>query len=265
MSQSVKSAYYKALKGAGVEFEKHYREYSTDEFKTAFDKLVESGVEIQLEEEEQAPPPVSYAEPEPEPGHIPLAPLPEPGARTQAPRQDPSTSRQAAPAIPMAERPASVMPGERALAERVPLRQDEQGLIWYQEEVPKPAFPKPRGRRVLRYLETGVKTQTVKSGEYTETFEVAGDSRTIESQVKITLPSYQVGIYKDPRFDFLIHIYNEQRGFDYFDINNYYGGSELVPDDIKKIYVQNVLCYDIRTVIRSITTEARRLQLAGKI
>ena len=36
-----------------------------------------------------------------------------------------------------------------------PLRIDENGLVWYQEEVRKPAYPKPRGRRVLRYNDPG--------------------------------------------------------------------------------------------------------------
>lgn len=231
MSQGDKSAYYRALKSAGVEFDKHYRDYTTSELQAAFDQLKDGGMDIEL----------------------------------QAPQEPAPVAVQPTPNIPVTARAADVLPGERALRDREPIRQDEQGLIWYQEEVRKPAYPKPRGRRVLRYLETGVKTQTVQTGEYTETFEISGDLRTREAEVKITLPSYQVGIYKDPRFDFLIHVYNEARGFDYFDINRYYGGAELVPDDIKKVYIQNVLCYDIRTVIRSITTEARRLQLTGKI
>ena len=54
------------------------------------------------------------------------------------------------------------------------IRIDEQGRQWLQEEVRKPAYPKPRGRRVLTYMETGTQTQTVKNGEYVESFEVAG-------------------------------------------------------------------------------------------
>lgn len=237
MSQGTKSTYYRALKAAGVEFPKHYREYNTAELQEMFHQLRENGVDIQL-------------------------PEPEPKPETSAPLQEERKS-QASSRLPVQDRPAEELPGERALQSREPIRQDSQGRVWYQEEVRKPAFPKPRGRRVLRYLETGVKRTSVQSGEYTESFEVAGDERTREAEVKITLPSYQVGLYKDPRFPFLIHEYNSQRGFDYFEVNKFYGGEELVPDEIKKIYVQNVLCYDMRTVIRAITTEDRQRQLSG--
>lgn len=84
-------------------------------------------------------------------------------------------------------------------------------------------------------------------------------------QAKITLPSYQVGIYKDPRFPFKIHEYNDVRGFDFFEVNDFYGGSDLVPAAIKRMYVESSLCYDIRTVVRAIEDEARHLQLTGRL
>ena len=138
-----------------------------------------------------------------------------------------------------------------------PLRVDENGILWFQDEVRKPAFPKPRGRRVLKYDDPGVKTVKVKSGQFTESFEMPGDGVGRPSEARITMPSYQVGIYKDPRLPFKIAVYNDQRGFDLFEVQKYYGGRDLVPSDIKRVYIENVLCYDIRTVVRAIETEYR--------
>lgn len=159
------------------------------------------------------------------------------------------------------------MPGQRlnTQADDEVIRVDEQGRQWYQEEVRKPAYPKPRGRRVLKYLDTGAVTETVKNGEYVETFEVAGTGTGKPAEVKITLPSYQVGIYKDPRFPFKIHCYDGREGFDLFEVQNYYGGSELVPPQVKRVYIENDLCYDIRSVVRAIQDEHRQLMLSGRI
>ena len=44
-------------------------------------------------------------------------------------------------------------------------------------------------------------------------------------------------------------------------VQEFYGGAEMVPADIKRIYVSHMLCYDIRTVIRAIESEYRREQL----
>ena len=141
---------------------------------------------------------------------------------------------------------------------------DEEGKAWIQKEVLKPAFPKPRGRRVLRYQDPGVVRKTVKEGDYTETFEVAGDPRNAQpAEIKITLPSYQVGIYRDPRYPFKVITYNGREGFDYIEVEEYYGGAELVPPICKRVYVENVLCYDMRSVIRAINEEFRQLSLSG--
>lgn len=145
-----------------------------------------------------------------------------------------------------------------------PLRTDEHGIIWYQDEVRKAAFPKPRGRRVLKYNDPGVKEVMVSNGEYMETFEMPGDQMR-PSEAKITLPSYQVGIYKDPNMPFRIHVYNEIRGFDFFEVQEYYGGADLVPSEIKRVYVENSLCYDIRTTIRAIQAEYRERVLKKEI
>lgn len=175
--------------------------------------------------------------------------------------------KQAPPRAPVAQADPEEMPGVRlnTKPEDEPIRVDDQGRIWYQEEVKKPAYPKPRGRRVLKYLETGVETKTVQNGEYVETFEVAGVGAGKPAEVKITLPSYQVGIYKDPRFPFKIHCYNGREGFNLFEVQDYYGGAELVPDECKRVYIENDLCYDVRSVIRAIQNEHRQLQLMGRV
>jgi hypothetical protein len=159
------------------------------------------------------------------------------------------------------------LPGQR-ISTKLPedvIRIDDQGRQWLQEEVRKPAFPKPRGRRVLKYVETGVTTKTVQNGDYVETFEVAGNLPSRPAEVKITLPSYQVGIYRDPRFPFKVHTYGGREGFDLNDVNQYYGGSELVPASIKRTYIENSLCYDIRSVVQAIQAELRQYQLSGRL
>ena len=244
MSQSDKAHFYNALKKAGVTFDKHYREYKTPELAEAYQKLVDAGaIEVDNTPPTAAPPPVVD----------PAAPKPPPPP--------------AAPAIPRAPANPDEMPGSRlnSKSPEQPIRVDENGLVWLQEEVRKPAYPKPRGRRVLKYLETGFKEETIKDGEYVETFEVAGDAPGRPAEVKITLPSYQVGIYRDPRFPFKIYVYNENRGFDLFEVQDFYGGPELVPEEIKRVYIENVLCYDIRTTVRAIQSEFRQMQLAGKV
>lgn len=159
------------------------------------------------------------------------------------------------------------LPGQRLNANKRDdvIRVDDEGRLWHQEEVRKPAYPKPRGRRVLKYMETGVRTETVQAGEYVESFEVAGNEASRPAEVKITLPSYQVGIYTDPRFPFKIHCYDGREGFDLEEVQAYFGGSELVPATCNRVYIENELCYDMRSVIRTIQTEHRQLQLTGRI
>lgn len=170
----------------------------------------------------------------------------------QAPQQ-PQPQTRVAPA------PVDAQAGEHAYSgagEEKPIRQDENGWLWYREEVKKPAFPAPRKRRVLTYIDSGVTQQTAKDGDFIESFEVAGTA-TRTAEVKITMPSYQVGVYKDPRFPFKIHTYNGLKGFDFFDVQKYYGGGDLVPPSIKRLYVANDLCYDMRSTIRAINDEYR--------
>ena len=238
MSQSEKAGYYQYLKNAGVDFEKHYREYSTDELRSAYTKLTGSTEPLAPAEEPAAPPSA-----EPDPGFFGLEKPPKPQL-TQTERPSERLNTQAPDEV---------------------LRTDEAGRQWIQEEILKPASPRPRARRVLTYIERGVEEKTVKVGDYIETFEVAGEGPGKTAEVKVTLPSYQVGIYKDPRFPFKVHTYNGQQGFDLFEVQEYYNGAELVPAEVKRIYVENVLCYDIRTTVRAIETEYRQLQLARKV
>jgi hypothetical protein len=236
-----KSELYNALKSQGWVPEKHYRQYNVGELE-------------QL---------AAQSSPAPEPEPAPISdPLPDlelpPGSFFGTEPPAPPRQNQADP---------DEMAGQRLNTKDLEdvIRVDEHGRQWLQEEVRKPAYPKPRGRRVLQYQETGTQTQTIKSGEYTETFEVAGKGAPRASEVKITLPSFQVGIYRDPRFPFKVITYDSRDGFDMFDVQNYYGGSELVPPGVKRIYIENVLCYDVRSVIQAINAEYRHLQLTGRI
>ena len=239
MSQGDKSALYRELKGAGVNFDRPYREYTTDELAAAVAKLRQR------------------------PGYQPPA-IAEPTFAEKMQAQMNDFLKEGAPR--QAESPREALAAERAYQDdgEKPIRTDEQGRVWYREEVLKPAFPKPRARRKLSYLETGAVTRTVANGRFTETFEEAGnESRT--GEVRITMPSYQVGVYKDPKFPFKIHTYNGNRGFDLFDVQKFYGGGDLVPVEIKRLYVENDLCYDIRTTIRAIQAEYRQQQMKGSI
>ena len=290
MSHADKSALWQELKAAGVKFDRQYREYTTEELQVAADKLHEiqaageglEQAEVNPELEDQ--PDISWAEYQEALGE--QVTLPDSYVETAAAA---AREYREAPAIPPidelkrqhdemlrqeASRPQAPPPEfkpdtdagirQNTTGTREVLGVDEHGFAWYQYEIRKPSFPQPRKRRVLKYIDTGTKIQTVQNGKFIETFEVAGDERR-ESEARITLPSYQVGIYKDPRFPFKIHVYNENRGFDLFEIQDFYGGPDLVPMEIKRIYIENVLCYDIRTTVRAIEAEARRLDLTKGI
>ena len=218
MTQTRKKELWDALKNEGVVFDLHYREYTIAQLQKMYnDRLRES-----------------------QPVDDRIREAMRPALANSVPERD-------------------VMAGLRlnTHANDQPLRTDADGTIWYQDEVRKPAIPKPRGRRVLKYTDTGVETRTFTNGRgVTETFEMPG-TEARQSEARITLPSYQVGIFRDPRYPFKIHEYNDQRGFDLFEVEDFYGGPELVPSDVKRIYVSNTLCYDIRTVVRAIQSEYR--------
>lgn len=237
-----KSELYNQLKSQGWVPEKHYRQYSAEELTVLLGQR-----------------PAPQADPEPAPASDPLPDL-------ELPPQDFFGTQPPAP--PLQNRPdPDEMAGQRLNTKELEevIRVDEHGRQWLQEEVRKPAYPKPRGRRVLQYQETGTQQQTVHNGEYVETFEVAGKGAPRASEIKITLPSYQVGIYKDPRFPFKVITYNSRDGFDLMDVQQYYGGSEMVPPRCKRIYIENVLCYDVRSVIQAINEEYRHMQLTGRV
>lgn len=239
MSQAEKAAYWRELKDAGVEFKLHYREYSTDQLAAAVQRLREG---------QAAPAPAVAPPPSAETVNLTTSP-PDLGA---------PQVKHATPDTMAGIRQNTVAPDE-------PIRTDENGFVWFQDEVRKPAFPKPRGRRVIKYTDPGVKTVTLNGsrGE-SESFEMPGDeSRAAEA--RITLPGYQVGIYQDPRYPFKIHVYNEERGFDLFEVEKFWGGADLVPKDVKRKYVSSTLCYDMRTTIRQIEAEAAQLALQGKL
>ena len=271
MSQSEKSAYFQTLKAAGVNFDRHYREYTTTELKAAYDAL----------------PPEAKTAPEPAPARPPLPPQPTPQVdQPDQPMRYQGTEDPEAAAFfgfdqPRVEDPEpppvltapvraadpNEMAGQRlnTKAANEVIRVDEHGRSWIQEEVRKPGYAKPRGRRVLTYMETGTEQQTIQNGDYQETFEVAGRGPAQTAQVKITLPSYQVGKYRDKRFPFTVITYNDNEGFDLMEVREYWGGPELVPATVKHKYVANTLCYDIRSVVMTINAEFRALQLAGKV
>ena len=234
MGQQDRAALYNALKAHGWEPEKRYAQYGQEELHGI---ALERGLD---------------------PGEIIAEAI---GAKEAYEAQQ----HRPASGAPRANAPdPGELPGQRQNLDPEVIRVDDEGREWYQEEVRKPSYPKPRGRRVLTYMDTGVKTETIKVGEYMETFEVAGEQPSRPSEVKITMPSYQVGIYKDPRFPFKIHTYNDREGFDLFDVHNFFGGSELVPWGVKRTYIENSLCYDIRSVVQAIQSEYRQLQLQGK-
>jgi len=256
VSQQYKSVLYKQLRDAGVPITKHYREWTVDGLKDALNshglvpaaEKAQEGLSQPQTSRQEEPPPASYF------GYEEAAPAP-------------ATKLEETTVVMSSQPDPDELPGQRLNTNALDdvIRVDEHGRKWHQEEVRKPAYPKPRGRRVLKYMDTGVRTETVQQGQYVETFEVSGNEAQRPAEVKITLPSYQVGIYTDPRFPFKIHCYDGREGFDLQDVEEYFGGSPLVPDTCKRIYIENDLCYDIRSVIRTIQAEHRHLQLTGKI
>jgi hypothetical protein len=257
MAQQEKSEIYRRLRDAGYQFGKQYRDYRLDDLR----KIEEAFNAPKIERPDsgpEAPSPVSDPEAAGFFGY----------EQTEAALAEGAAAVQAV-GPPVAEKNPLEMAGERlnTKAEDEVIRIDpDTGRHILQEEVLKPAYAKPRGRRVLRYLDRGTKTQTIRDNDgVTETFEVEGDSQPREMQAKITLPSYQVGISKDPRFPmFKIITYQGNEGFDLFDVWKFYGGEHLVDPGCKRKYVANVLCYDIQSVVATITAEYRRLQLAGR-
>lgn len=259
MSTKVKGSYYRALKEAGVVFDLHYREYTTEQLKEAYERLpaeLQAAHPIHLKGEGMASEPEQAQETrvQVEQMNEALRGVPEDVRMTTAPQHQPD--------IPLSDEPLDMIAGIRQNdGHEGPIRRDSMGNLWFQEEIRKKGYASARARRKLQYMDSGYKTVTNRLPDgSTETVEVAGEELTA-STVKITLPSYQVGIYLDSRFPFKIHVYADARGFDREEVEDYYGGYDRVPTEVKRIYVENVLCYDMRTVIRAIEDEARRLRL----
>lgn len=157
------------------------------------------------------------------------------------------------------------LPTQRRSDDMEPIRTDATGRIWYQEEIQKSSLAKPRGYRVFREVGTGVKIQTIDAGDgYTETIEVADGSRK-PLEVKVGIPTWQVGIYKDPQFPFRIVEYRSARGFYRQDVEEYFGGADVLPENVKTAYVGNLLCYPIREVVVAINREFNNLQKRGSV
>lgn len=224
MGQAEKAGYYHALKNAGFPLDRHYREYTEKELADTW-ALVEQDLQKAEGRIQDEPDKLSDE-------------------------------------LVYSDTPVDELPGARMYGDEEVLRIDSAGRRWYKEEIRKASIPKPRVRRKLTYIDSGFKERTISSGDYTETFEVAGD-KSRQGEVRITLPTYQVGKYRDPRYPFAVHVYNNRRGFDLFEVEKFYGGRDLVPEGVKKVYIDSVLCYDIRSTIREIKAEARRLNLSG--
>lgn len=133
------------------------------------------------------------------------------------------------------------------------LRIDSRGRVWYRDEVMKPAIPKKRMVRKVKTVTANVETINTyrPDGGIDETFEIAGDEQS-EIEIKISMPTSQVGIYIDPRMPFKIHQYGTRRAFDYEEVMNYFGGRDLVPSTVQTVYVDIDLCYTIESVRETI-------------
>ena len=269
----LKSILYNQLKqaaeyGVYVEFAKPYVNYTVDELQELVERYLPDPARTQEYRPEQ--PPVNASAPRsapvpPEPTH------PAQGQRRPEVELVDDSGWEGLSPNELADYlgvPYSNLPAERAgLTFNThkpddPLRVDFDGRVWFQDEVMKPAIPKRRMVRAVRYQDTGVKTveRRTEDGHLDERFEVSGDQAR-EMEVKITLPSWQVGIYKDPRLPFRVHVYNGVRGFSWSDIVIHYGGMDLVPSTIKRLYVGQDLCFDIRSTRETMEREYRDLQL----
>lgn len=253
MAQGDKSAFYQALKRAGYEFDKHYRDYTTDELQTLA-KGLDLNVQAPVPKDALPPRPDEVAELREQLAQVTstVTALGELLLAERAAKQPPAAPAPTGGPVPAKPEEYAGVTADTTTADGV-IEVDAYGNEWYQREVTKPASPRPRGRRVLRYNDPGVKTEQIKVGDYVETFEVAGDgTQTRPSEITVTLPSFQTGIYKQPNMPFKIHTYNGKRGFDLFEVQAYFGGADLVPDTVKRTYVSNDLCYDIQSTVRTI-------------
>ncbi len=257
MSHAIKSAYYQALKSAGVTFSRRYQQYKTQELREAYTAMF-GGLHPDDDEVDEANPTGPVAGPTPVASPAPAAAAPV----RPAPQQKPQAAAVAPASQPRAQ---SLQPMAAVTSGLDVIRVDEAGRQWLQEEVRQPYGPAPRARVKRTYIDSGVETVKTQEGEFTETYEVPGSGRQ-QAEVTITLPTHQTGIYLDPRYPmFKVYVYKDEEGFDLLDVHKYYGGAELVPEEIKRKYVDNRLTYDIRTVVGAIQKEYRQLMAAGRV
>ena len=191
MSAALKGFYWKQLKELGIEFELPYRNYTLAQLRDSYEALVKEGLASPVDEDAarasyQAKA-ASQAPVEPQPQSQPTAP----------------TAPTPASAVPVSSQSVHEHAAERAYSagyDEEPVRIDPvTKFVWFREEVRKPAAPRPRARRKLTYVDPGTKTMEVSDGRYVETVEVSGQQRNT-GEVRITMPSYQVGVYLDPKF-----------------------------------------------------------------
>jgi hypothetical protein len=168
------------------------------------------------------------------------------------------------------ETPADTIAGIRtSTPDEKPIRIDETGKIWYRDYIPKPGYAKERGKRVLEFIDPGVRTAHVKdgNGSIVESFEVPGNAQR-PGRATIALPSYQIGLYRDPALlgeFFKIHVYGDKRVFDFFDVEKYFGGRHQIPKTCKRDYADTMLGFDIDSVIEAIDNEYRDKVLKKEI
>lgn len=167
--------------------------------------------------------------------------------------------------VAVKDRDVTELPSQRRGQEEEPIRTDLDGKVWYQEEIIKAGTARPRGYRIYREIGTDVKQVTVEDGDgYTETIEVAGD-RQKPVEVKVGIPTWQVGIYKDPRLPFKIMVYRNARGYVREDVELFFGGPDVVPENVAKTYVGNMIGYDIRSTNTAIQREHNQLVRKGQV
>lgn len=237
MSQAERAALYNELKAHGFEPTKHYREYTIDELRELHADIVEQPRAASVEDVMN---------------------------KMAGAIHDNDSSRELPQSVLVSD---TADPNEMATMRRgkedVPIRTDSAGRVWYQEEILKSSTVKPRGYRIYREIGTGTKEITVEDGQgYTETFEVpSGERKPLE--VKIGVPTWQVGIYRDPRLPFKVITYRNAHGYDRKEVEAFFGGADLLPENVVDIYVGNLMCYDIRSVNTAIQREYNLLQRKG--
>lgn len=168
--------------------------------------------------------------------------------------------------VELAQQDPSEMPSQRRGQEDLPIRSDLDGKIWFQEEIVKKGQAAPRGYRIHREMSSDTKEVTITTSEgegYTETFEVAGENKR-PMEARVGTPTWQVGKYRIPHLlPFMVVCYREAQGYDRLEVEQFFGGPDVLPENIQTVYVGNLLCYDIRSVNIAIQREHNLLMRKG--